>query len=201
MEIRIRETGAVVTESEFRSLFPNTSFPQQLTADLIEAMGGDVVFEGPQATGGEFWQFSMRDGVEQIDGKWYTKHTLGPVFVDRPATETEPAATADEQRTAYIAQKAIERDAALQASVVQATQQRLDDFAKTRNYDGILSAATYSASAVPKFAAEGQYALSARDQTWARLYEILAEVQAGTRPAPTGFADIEPDLPALVWPQ
>jgi hypothetical protein len=36
--------------------------------------------------------------------------------------------------------------------------------------------------------------------TWARLYELLAEVQAGTRPMPTGFADIEPELPPLVWP-
>ena len=32
----------------------------------------------------------------------------------------------------------------LQAMVVQATQERLDDFARTRNYDGILSACTYA---------------------------------------------------------
>lgn len=43
----------------------------------------------------------------------------------------------------------------LQAQVVQSTQQRLDDFARTRNYDGILSACTYATSTVPKFAAEG----------------------------------------------
>jgi hypothetical protein len=29
---------------------------------------------------------------------------------------------------------------------------------------------------------------------------LLAEVQAGTRPMPSGFADIEPELPPLVWP-
>lgn len=88
----------------------------------------------------------------------------------------------------------------IQASIVSATQQRLDAFARTRNYDGILSACTYATSAVPKFAAEGQYAVQARDATWATLYTILAEVEAGTRPLPSGYADIEQDLPALTWP-
>lgn len=90
--------------------------------------------------------------------------------------------------------------AGLQAEVVAATQQRLDAFARTRNYDGILSACTYATSSVPKFASEGQYAVNARDATWAALYQIMAEVQQGTRPMPSGFADIEADLPAMEWP-
>ena len=89
----------------------------------------------------------------------------------------------------------------LQQSIVDATQQRLDDFARTRNYDGILSACTYATSAVPKFAAEGQYAVQARDATWAALYQFMADVQAGAQPVPTGFADVEPLLPALEWLQ
>lgn len=89
---------------------------------------------------------------------------------------------------------------ALQQSIVDATQQRLDDFARTRNYDGILSACTYATSAVPRFAAEGQYAVQARDATWAALYQFMADVQAGTRPVPTGFEDVEPLLPPLAWP-
>lgn len=88
----------------------------------------------------------------------------------------------------------------VQAEVVAATQARLDAFARTRNYDGILSLCTYATSPTPKFAAEGQYGVEARDATWAKLYDMLAEVQAGTRPMPTGFADVEPELPALVWP-
>jgi hypothetical protein len=90
--------------------------------------------------------------------------------------------------------------AKLQAEIVEATQARLDDFARTRNYDGILSLCTYATDTNPKFAAEGQYGVSARSETWATLYTILAEVQAGARPVPTGFADIEPLLPVLVWP-
>jgi hypothetical protein len=89
----------------------------------------------------------------------------------------------------------------LQAEIVEATQKRLDDFARTRNYDGILSLCTYATSSVPKFQAEGQYGVNARDNTWATLYTILAEVEAGTRPMPTGYADIEADLPELTWPE
>ena len=92
------------------------------------------------------------------------------------------------------------KNAALQATIIAATQTRLDAFASTRNYDGILSACTYATSGVPKFAGEGQAAVDARDATWATLYTIMGEVQAGTRPVPTDFADIEADLPALVWP-
>lgn len=78
-------------------------------------------------------------------------------------------------------------------------QQRLDAFARTRNYDGILSACTYASSAVPRFAAEGQYAVDARDATWAKCYDLLAQVQAGTLPQPTLPALLDM-LPALEWP-
>lgn len=86
------------------------------------------------------------------------------------------------------------------ANYVAAIQKRLDDFARTRNYDGILSAATYATSAVPKFKTEGQYAVTARDATWAKGYEILAAVEAGTRAAPT-LDELAAELPALAWPQ
>lgn len=88
----------------------------------------------------------------------------------------------------------------VQSEIVQATQNKLDVFAKTRNYDGILSACTYATSSISKFASEGQAAVDARDVTWSTLYTILGEVQTNTRPVPTGFADIEADLPVLGWP-
>ena len=86
------------------------------------------------------------------------------------------------------------------ADIPIATQARLDTFARTRNYDGILSACTYATSTNPRFSAEGQYCVTARDATWSALYVVMAEVEAGTRLMPTGYQDIEPDLPALVWP-
>lgn len=85
------------------------------------------------------------------------------------------------------------------AGFTAAVQQRLDDFAKTRGYDGILSAATYATSTVPTFAAEGQYAVQIRDATWAKCYEILAAVEAGTKPVPT-LDELMSELPVMTWP-
>lgn len=116
-----------------------------------------------------------------------------PIFTDNRWTQvwSVRAATAEE-----VAQ----RQQQLQDQIITATQQRLDDFASERGYDGILSACTYASSAVPKFQTEGQYCANSRDDTWSTLYVILAEVQAGTRAVPTGFDDIEADLPTLSWP-
>lgn len=91
-------------------------------------------------------------------------------------------------------------EAVLLPQMKAGAQLRLDRFARTRQYDGILSAASYATSTVPKFAAEGQYAVEIRDATWARLYELWDEVKAGTRPVPRSFADIEDELPPLAWP-
>ena len=86
------------------------------------------------------------------------------------------------------------------AGFTVAVQQCLDAFAQTRNYDGILSAATYATSTVPKFQVEGQYAVEARDTTWAACYTILEAVQGGERVMPT-LDELLAELPALVWPK
>ena len=95
--------GTTMFEAEFRAQFPNTSLPQQLTEEVIKSLGGDVVFEGPQATGGTVYQYSQRQGVEQINGKWYTKYVLGPIFTDNEES------TAAEQEAAYKAMKDAEQ--------------------------------------------------------------------------------------------
>ena len=115
MQIRIRESGAVMYESEFRALHPNTSMPQQLSEELLNDFGADVVFEGPQASGGTVYQYSQRQGVEQIDGKWYTKYVLGPTFIDTVVDGV--TTTALQHETAYKAQKDAE-----QAKNVRATR-------------------------------------------------------------------------------
>jgi len=115
MQIRIKTTGAVIYESEFRKLFPNTSLPSQLSETIINELGGDVVFEGPQATGGTVYQYSMSQGVEQIEGKWYTKYILGPTFIDTVVDGT--TTTAAEHEAAYKAVKDAE-----QAKNVRATR-------------------------------------------------------------------------------
>ena len=91
--------------------------------------------------------------------------------------------------------------AAFLQSFIGATQNRLDTFAQTRGYDGILAACTYAISGVPKYQEEGAYCISARDATWQALYAILEEIESGTRIFPSSFEDVEGDLPRLTWPE
>ena len=95
MEIRNRSTGAVITDSQLRADNPGTSFPKQITADILDGFGYDPVLNGPAATVSGPYERSVRDGVEEINGQWFTKFIVGPVFTDN---EEE---TATEQETAY----------------------------------------------------------------------------------------------------
>ena len=118
MQVRIQSTGAVMYESEFRAYTKANGGPswETTTTEVLEALGADVVFEGPQATGGTVYQYSQASGVEQIDGKWHTKYVLGPVFIDTPATEETPAKTAAENEAAYKASKDAEQAKSVRAS-------------------------------------------------------------------------------------
>ncbi len=137
MQIRLRATGAVMLEGEFRAYQQDNGGPSwdRTTDEVLEALGADPVFEGPQASGGTVYQFSMPSGVEQIDGKWYTKHILGPVF-----TDTEDA-TAAEQEAAYKAQK----DAEQAKSVRETRNQKLKDTDWTQVADAPVDKAAWAA--------------------------------------------------------
>jgi len=111
MQIRIRATGQVLLQHEWEKWVAQT-YAKSLSGISEEAVNrfeSDIVFEGPQASGGTVYQYSQRDGVEQIDGKWYTKYILGPVFTDRAAEGDQPAQTAAEQEAAYKARKDAEQ--------------------------------------------------------------------------------------------
>jgi len=156
---------------------PNTSFPATMSDRDLEEWGVLVV------------------------------HPVTPptATIDKTLVELTPVFSAGWWRQVWTVQDASaaeieQRRVALQVNIVAATQIRLDDFARTRNYDSILSACTYATSPTAKFAQEGQYCVDARDATWATLYQLLAEVQAGARPLPSGFEEIEPLLPVLAWP-
>jgi hypothetical protein len=87
-------------EDQLRRWLHETGGPsyETLTPEVMEAIGVDPVFEGPQASNGTVYQYSVRDGVEQgSDGKWYAKYVLGPVFTDNAD------GTAAQQETLYRA--------------------------------------------------------------------------------------------------
>ena len=116
MQIRT-QTGAVMYEAEFRAYTKANGGPswETTTTEVLEALGADVVFEGPQATGGTVYQYSQANGVEQVDGKWYTKYILGPVFTDT-TDESGNVTTAIEHETAYKASKDAEQAKSVRAS-------------------------------------------------------------------------------------
>ena len=110
MQIRTNN-GQVMYEAEFRAYTKANGGPSwdTTTTEVLEALGADVVLEGAQATGGTVYQYSQASGVEQIDGKWYTKYVLGPVFIDGETT-------AAEQEVAYKASKDAEQAKNVRAS-------------------------------------------------------------------------------------
>lgn len=155
---------------------PNTSFPKVINQATMESFGAMLVFNTTHP--------SITDQQVLVEGTpVFSNNRWEEVWTVRDKTAEEIAA--DQQR--------------IQTEIVQATQARLDDFARTRGYDSILSACTYATSPTAKFATEGQYCVQQRDATWAKLYQILTEVEAGTRPIPT-WEEVEAELPALVWP-
>ena len=104
MHIRIRSTGQVLLQHEWEKWVAQT-YAKSLSGISEEAVNrfeSDIVFEGPQASGGTVYQYSQRDGVEELEGKWYTKYILGPVFTDGETT-------AAEQEAAYKAMKDAEQ--------------------------------------------------------------------------------------------
>lgn len=185
-----------VSESQIRAEYQNTSFPFPFVPPEKFAN----VFDTPVPEHNPLTHYYIESTpVLTEKGIWEKRWEIAPKFQEY-TDENGVVHTVAEQEAAAIAADQQQKLEELKRTVVNVVQKRLDDFAKTRNYDGILSAATYATSSVPKFQQEGQYAVEARDLTWAKLYEILAEVEAGTRPAPTSYADIEPELPVLAWP-
>ena len=88
MLIRIRSTGQTMYEAEFRSINSNTSFPPQISVAVLNEFGADPVLNGAQPTP-TFYQVVVQDGVEQINGQWFTKFIC--VDMDQEAKDAKDA--------------------------------------------------------------------------------------------------------------
>ena len=95
--------------------------------------------------------------------------------------------------------KQVKAMAALKQSLTSAVQKHMDEKAKERNYDSILSLCTYATSTAAKVSDEGQAGVSWRDEVWAKGYAILADVESGARAIPT-VDELLAELPNFVWP-
>lgn len=166
------------TIGQLRRNNPQVSFPKSI----------------PDATLAEYDVYPLKTTERPADTSAQKVVEGVPVLIDGVWTQVWDIVDKTPEETAEYLSR-------LQDQIASQTQQRLDQFARTRSYDGILSLCTYATSTVSKFAKEGQYGVDARDATWSALYTMLAEVEAGTRPIPSGFNNIEPELPTLDWPE
>ena len=102
MQVRLQSTGAVMYESEFRAYQQANGGPAwgiNTSEEILNSLGADVVFEGPHAQPTRY-QFAFRDGVEQIEGKWYTKYSVADMDQEaRDALDTAQAEAVRKQRT------------------------------------------------------------------------------------------------------
>jgi len=103
MEIRT-QSGQVMYEAEFRAYTLANGGPTwgQTTPEVLAELGASVVLEGAQASPTRY-QTAYRNGVEEIDGKWYTKYSVADMDDEaKTAKDTEQAKSVREQRSTKL---------------------------------------------------------------------------------------------------
>lgn len=174
------EQGNIVDIADYRAMFPNRSISEAGITDEWLSNNGCMavsVFKPYDSN-----QEKLINTEPYIEGDRVFTVTVVPL---------------DQQELYEVM---VQKINTFKETVKARAQQRLDDFARTREYDGILSLCTYATDPDPSLAAEGQYGVTVRSATWKKLYQIMEEVLTNQRPMPNSFEDLEPDLPVLEWP-
>lgn len=76
-----------------------------------------------------------------------------------------------------------------------AIQGALDTYAQSWGYDSLVTAASYAASTIPKYAAEAKALIAWRDEVWVWAEAYEAQVIAGTVTIPTSPAGLMAAMP------
>lgn len=87
-----------------------------------------------------------------------------------------------------------------QDDYIIAAQDYLDKEAKSKGYDGILSACSYAASTSPRFSSEAKACIEFRDDVWLKCYQLLDNLNDGTIDQPT-MKQFLKKLPSITWPK
>ena len=105
MEIRTQD-GQVMLEREFRSYIKSNNGPtwDQTTPEILAELGAEAVLEGPQASPTRY-QGAFRDGVQQIEGRWYTKYSVSDMDEEaKAALDAQQAKNVREDRNRRLAE-------------------------------------------------------------------------------------------------
>ena len=84
----------------------------------------------------------------------------------------------------------------LQAAYTAAIEAHVEATARARGYTSAVSCATYAASTIPAWQAEGAAFVAWRDDVWSAALAMLAAVQAGGEIPESPIAG----LPEMEWP-
>ena len=99
MEIRMRNTGQLMTSDEFNRIV--CTLP--ITTEVLNQHNADPVLEGPQPTAGRY-QIVARDGVTNVDGQWFTFYKLVDLDADGiAAADAQQAKTIRQLRDIKLA--------------------------------------------------------------------------------------------------
>lgn len=98
----------------------------------------------------------------------------------------------------YVPPVYVPTEAEIQAQLTAAVQAYMDSTTQTRGYDNIHTACSYATSTDHIFAAEGIACVKWRDAVWRKYFDVLAEVDEGTREYPTP-EELIAELPVLEW--
>jgi hypothetical protein len=138
-----------------------------------------------------------------LDGSYFqvprAEHTVRMIAVDEDTRAVWVRYRANEARDGVELIPLAPPEPPSVPDYVTAVQGLLDDKARERMYDNILSACTYATSTNPKFQAEGQACVEWRDLVWAKCYELMGQVEGGTLPQPT-VNELLDMLPTMEWP-
>ena len=107
-------------------------------------------------------------------------------------------ATIVEKGECYEVEEIVPTKAELQQYLKQAIQSYMDLKVQERDYADIVAACSYSSSTDHIFAAEGIACVKWRDAVWRKYFDVMADVDEGTREFPTAEEMIA-ELPVLKW--
>jgi len=100
MQIRLRSNGQVMFEETFRQYIASNGGPSwgQTTAEILNELQADVVFDGPSPTLTHYQVASAGPAVEE-NGQWYTSFVVTDMDADaKAATDAAQATSVRAQR-------------------------------------------------------------------------------------------------------
>lgn len=103
MLIRVRSTGAVMYEPEFRTYMSETTGASwnQTTVEILNELGADPVLNGPYPSCGTY-QYVNGGPVVEVDGQWFTSFIVKDMDAEQIAAKNAELAQQNKTKAVDI---------------------------------------------------------------------------------------------------